>query len=50
MKPFKSKMFQLLLLMALAITVMSCEDDCDQTVYVTNSDGTTSIECIINNN
>ena len=50
MKIFKDKIFRLLLLMALAITIMSCEDDCNETVYVTNSDGTTSIECVIYNN
>ena len=50
MEIVKDKIFKLLLLMALAITVMSCEDDCNETVYVTNSDGTTSIECVIYNN
>ncbi len=48
-KLFKSKMFQLTLLMALAIFLVSCSDDCDETVYGTRSDGSTYEECIIYN-
>ena len=43
-------LFRLILFIAISISIMSCSDDCDETVYVENSDGTTSIECVIYNN
>ena len=47
---FKNNIFNFLLLMAVTISIMGCYDNCDETVYVENSDGTTSIECVIYNN
>ena len=49
MKLFKSKLFQLTLLMAIAISLISCDDFCDETVYGTNEDGSTYQECITYN-
>ena len=45
------KIIKLLIGLALGICVLvACEDNCDETVYVTNSDGSSSIECVVYNN
>jgi len=44
------KLFRLILIIAISINITGCYDDCDETVYVENPDGTTSIECVIYNN
>ena len=48
-KLFKSKMFQLTLLMSLVMLLSSCDNYCDETVYGTRDDGSTYEECIIYN-
>jgi hypothetical protein len=36
---------------ALAMLLAGCADDpCDEEVFITNSDGTTSVECVYYNN
>ena len=44
------KLFRLIFIIAISINIMGCYNNCDETVYVENSDGTTSIECVIYNN
>ena len=41
---------RLLVITALGLLLISCTNECDETVYVTNENGTTSIECVIYNN
>tara|TARA_R110002167_G_scaffold13384_2_gene55832 strand:+ start:2117 stop:2296 length:180 start_codon:yes stop_codon:yes gene_type:complete len=39
-----------IVLIALAMLLAGCADDpCDEEVFVTNSDGTTSVECVYYN-
>ena len=41
---------RVIIITMLGMLLISCTPECDETVFVTNDDGTTSVECVIYNN
>ena len=42
---------RIIVITAIAMLLIGCADaPCDEEVFITNSDGTTSVECVIYNN